>query len=77
IIDLNTRQLPHQDPALKFKCLLIMDEFMAIGRIPILAKGISYVAGYGLRLLTIFQSPGQVRDPKVGYGPDVADTLFD
>lgn len=77
IIDLNTRVLPHQDPAIKFKCLLLMDEFMALGRIPILQKGISYIAGYGLRILAIFQSPGQVRDPKTGYGPDGADTIFD
>lgn len=77
IIDLNTRELPHQDQTLRFKCLLLMDEFMALGRIPILQKGISYIAGYGLRILAIFQSPGQVRDPKTGYGTDGADTIFD
>lgn len=81
IIDLNTRQLPHQvkpdELPLKYKCLLLMDEFMAVGRIPILQKGISYVAGYGLRILAIFQSPGQVRDPRTGYGADGADILFD
>ncbi|RUT79255.1 type IV secretory system conjugative DNA transfer family protein, partial [Mesorhizobium sp. M7A.T.Ca.US.000.02.2.1] len=44
---------------------------------PILQKGISYIAGYGLRILAIFQSPGQVRDPRAGYGPDGADTIFD
>jgi len=81
IIDLNTRQLPHQvgpdELPLKYKCLLLMDEFMALGRIPILQKGISYIAGYGLRILAIFQSPGQVRDPRAGYGPDGADTIFD
>lgn len=77
IIDLNTRELPQQDPSLKFKCLLLMDEFMAPGRIPVLAKGISYIAGYGLRILAIFQSPGQVRDPRGGYGHEAAETLFD
>lgn len=77
IIDLNTRDLPHKDPALRFKCLLLMDEFMAPGRIPILAKGITHVAGYNLRLLAIFQSPSQVRDPRNGYGPEAAETLFD
>jgi type IV secretion system protein VirD4 len=77
IIDLNTRELPHQDKSLRFKCLLLMDEFMAPGRIPILAKGISYIAGYGLRIMAIFQSPAQVRDPRGGYGPDAAETLFD
>lgn len=77
IIDLNTRELPQQDPSLRYKCLLLMDEFMAPGRIPVLAKGISYIAGYGLRILAIFQSPAQVRDPRGGYGHEAAETLFD
>jgi type IV secretion system protein VirD4 len=77
IIDLNTRELPHQDPTLRYKCLLLMDEFMAPGRIPILAKGISYIAGYNLRILAIFQSPSQVRDPRGGYGHEAGETLFD
>lgn len=60
LIDLNTRELPNQNPAIRHTCLLLMDEFTAIGKIGILSKGISYIAGYGLRMLPIIQSPSQL-----------------
>jgi len=72
LIDLNTRELPHQDPSIKHDCLLLMDEFTAIGKIPVLSKGISYIAGYGLRMLPIIQSPSQLVDV---YGKEAADTF--
>ncbi|WP_198266670.1 type IV secretory system conjugative DNA transfer family protein [sulfur-oxidizing endosymbiont of Gigantopelta aegis] len=74
LIDLNTRELPEQNSTLKYQCLLLMDEFTAIGKIPILTKGIAYIAGYGLRLLPIIQSPAQIRDI---YGHDTAETFID
>jgi type IV secretion system protein VirD4 len=72
-IDLNTRQLPSQNAALKYSVLFVLDEFTAFGRIGVLAKGISYVAGYGLRMLPIVQSPAQIRDV---YGREAADTFM-
>ena len=74
LIDLNTRELPEHNPQLKHQVLLLMDEFAAIGKIGILSKGISYIAGYGLRLLTIIQSPSQLRET---YGHDGAETLIE
>ncbi len=74
LIDLNTRELPEQNPLLKHQVLLLMDEFAAIGKVNILSRGISYVAGYGLRLLTIVQSPSQLRET---YGHDGAETLIE
>ncbi|MCL1079442.1 type IV secretory system conjugative DNA transfer family protein [Parashewanella spongiae] len=74
LIDLNTRELPEQNPNLKHQVLLLLDEFAAIGKISILSRGISYVAGYGLRLLTIIQSPAQLREI---YGHDGAETLIE
>ena len=74
LIDLNTRELPEQNPSLKHQVLLLMDEFAAIGKVNILSKGISYIAGYGLRLLTIIQSPSQLREI---YGHDGAETLIE
>ncbi len=74
LIDLNTRELPEQNPLLKHQVLLLMDEFAAIGKVNILSRGISYVAGYGLRLLTIIQSPSQLRET---YGHDGAETLIE
>lgn len=73
-LDLNTRELPEQNPALKYKCLLLADEFTAMGRVGILAKGISYIAGYGLRMLPIIQSPSQLREV---YGADTAETFIE
>lgn len=62
IIDLNTRELPSQNKEIKYECLLLPDEFTSIGRMPILSKGISFIAGYGLRMMPIIQSPSQLID---------------
>ena len=67
LINANTSVLPQNDSSLKYECLLLMDEATAPGRISILAKAISYMAGYGLRLLMIVQSPAQLREPAL-YG---------
>ncbi|WP_234487061.1 type IV secretory system conjugative DNA transfer family protein [Paraburkholderia aspalathi] len=60
LINLNTKELPEKNPALRYQCLLLMDEFTSIGRIAIIAKAIAYMAGYGLRLATVIQSIGQL-----------------
>lgn len=72
LIDLNTRELPSQNKDLKFTCLLLMDEFTAIGKINVLSKGISFIAGYGLRMMPIIQSASQLTDV---YGKEAALTF--
>lgn len=84
LVDLNTRELPEQRPvdrknpdgtvdlAIKYTCLLLMDEFTAIGKMDVLSKGISYIAGYWLRMLPIIQSPTQLDDV---YGEKAAETF--
>ena len=72
LIDLNTRTLPEHDPSLRYQCLILADEFTAIGKMPVLAKGISYIAGYGLRMLPIVQSPAQIVEV---YGKHAAETF--
>jgi type IV secretion system protein VirD4 len=72
LIDLNSRELPEHDPSLKYQCLLMMDEFTALGKLDCLADGISFLAGYGLRLLPIFQSPSQIVSK---YGEAAAETF--
>lgn len=59
-ISLNTGVLPDADKSLKHQCLLLLDEFTAFGRVGIVAKAVSYIAGYNLRLLTIIQSKSQL-----------------
>ena len=77
LINLNTKELPEQNPALKYKCLLLMDEFTAMGKSEIIGKANNYFAGYGLPLLTIVQNPAQIsaREP-IGYGAETAKALI-
>jgi len=76
LVNLNTNQLLHSTPQLKYQCLILADEFTAPGRIGIIDKANSYMAGYGLRLLTIIQSPGQLEsEPPKGYGRENARTF--
>jgi type IV secretion system protein VirD4 len=73
LIDVNTRELPQSNPALKYQCLLLMDEFTSIGRVDILAQAVAYMAGYNLRLLPIIQSMAQL---DAVYGRELARTLI-
>jgi len=68
-VDLNTRTLPEHDKNLTCQLMLMMDEFRALGSVDIIANGVSYVAGYGIRIVTIVQSPAQLRET---YGHDAA-----
>jgi type IV secretion system protein VirD4 len=60
LINLNTVVLPENDPQLKYQCLVVLDEFTAIGKVGIIAKAVAYIAGYNLRLLTVIQSISQL-----------------
>ena len=60
LINLNTKQLPQDNPELKHQCLLVLDEFTAIGKVGIIAKAVSFIAGYNIRLLPIIQSIAQL-----------------
>lgn len=72
LISENTDQLPSQNAALKYQCLLLLDEFAALGRVDIIEFGVAYIAGYNLRLLSIFQNLAQLN---AMYGVDGARTL--
>lgn len=72
LVNLNTKELPQDNPALKYQCLLLMDEFTAIGKVGIIAKAVSYMAGYNLRLLPIIQSLSQLASV---YGQEDARTF--
>jgi type IV secretion system protein VirD4 len=71
-ISQNTEDLPSQDPTLKVPCLLLLDEAAAIGRMAILSKAIGYLAGYGIRVLTVVQSISQLESV---YGREDARTF--
>jgi len=72
VIDLNTSEMPEDNPALKHQLLLLMDEFTAVGRMPIFAKAISFLGGYNVRPFIIVQGISQLRST---YGADIAETI--
>lgn len=72
LVDLNTRELPEKNPDLKYRVLMLLDEFTSVGRVPAIADGISYMAGYNLLLFTITQSPSQLREV---YGDNQSQTF--
>lgn len=72
LLNLNTQLLPSQDETLKYQCLLMMDEFTALGRIKILEKGVGFIAGYNMRLAMIIQSQSQLNSE---YGEQQGKTF--
>lgn len=74
LADVNVRQgLPQDNHELKYQCLLLLDEFTALGRIPAIEKGVGYLAGYGIRPVLVFQTPSQVEEV---YGRTARQTFF-
>lgn len=74
-IEDNLDVLPGEDPTIRYQCLLVLDEFPAIGRIDVIDKGNAFIAGYWIRLLTILQSKTQT-EPNELYGVAGTRTLF-
>lgn len=60
LVSLNTQHLPAQDPTLKLQCLLVNDEFTAMGRVGVITSAAAFLAGYNLRLLTVVQAMSQL-----------------
>lgn len=52
----NPDKMPH-----KHKMLLMLDEFPAFGKIPLLEKAFAYIAGYGMKAVIIAQGINQFR----------------
>jgi type IV secretion system protein VirD4 len=72
-IGLQTRALPEHDATLKYQVLMMLDEFTALGRIPIIAEAVSYLPGYNVRVVLVIQTPAQLREV---YGPNGAETML-
>ena len=72
-IGLQTRELPERNPALKHQVLMLLDEFTALGRIPIIAEAISYLPGYNVRVVLVMQTPAQLREV---YGIHSAEVML-
>jgi type IV secretion system protein VirD4 len=72
-IGLQTRELPEHNKALKHQLLLMLDEFTALGRIPIIETACGFLPGYNVRVMLVIQTPSQLRSV---YGRDGADTIM-
>jgi type IV secretion system protein VirD4 len=72
-IGLQTRSLPEHDPTLNLQVMMLLDECPALGRIPILSEAISYVPGYNVRVVMVFQAPSQLREV---YGAENSRTIL-
>ena len=60
LVSLNTQHLPEQDASLTVQCLLVNDEFTAMGRVGVISSAAAFLAGYNLRLLTVVQAMSQL-----------------
>jgi type IV secretion system protein VirD4 len=67
MLDANMDKMPEDDPTIKYELLAVMDEFAAMGRMPIIEKSIQLMGGYGIRPLIIAHSLPQLR---AVYGAD-------
>ena len=72
-IGLQTRELPERNPRLKYQVMMLLDEFTALGRIPIIAEAISYLPGYNVRVVLVIQTPAQLREV---YGMHNTETML-
>jgi type IV secretion system protein VirD4 len=72
-IGLQTRELPERNPLLKYQVMMLLDEFTALGRIPIIAEAISYLPGYNVRVVLVIQTPAQLREV---YGIHNSETML-
>lgn len=73
LINENVKELPEANPALKYQCLLMLDEFTAMGKVAIIAKGVGFMAGYNMRLAIIIQDKSQL---EATYGKEDAHNII-
>ena len=76
LINENTRVLPELDNSLTHQCLLLLDEFPAIGRVNQIKESIGFTRQYNLRYLFIYQDKSQLED-KALYSKEGADNIIE
>lgn len=70
--------LPETNLELKHNVLLLMDEFTSIGFMEQYQVSITYLAGYNIRSLIIYQNSTQLSEnPPLGYGDKGSETLLE
>ncbi len=74
LVNLNTDATPEEDPTVRCQALVLLDEFIRLGRMESLAEAAQYVRGYGMRFFYVVQNKAQVR---AKYGDAAAEDIFD
>jgi type IV secretion system protein VirD4 len=52
---------------------MLLNEFTALGRIPIISQSMAYLPGYNVRVLLVIQAASQLREV---YGPYASETMI-
>lgn len=73
LLGLQTQELPEHTPDCRHQVLLLLNEFTALGRIPIVSEAMPYMPGYDVRILLVIQAPSQLREV---YGQHNAETMM-
>jgi type IV secretion system protein VirD4 len=73
LLGLQTQELPEHNPECVHQVLLLLNEFTALGRIPIVSEAMPYMPGYDVRILLVIQAPSQLREV---YGQHNAETMM-
>lgn len=76
LINENTRVIPELDKTLTYQCLLLLDEFPALGRVNQIKESIGFTRQYNLRYLLIYQDKSQLEDKDL-YGKEGADNVVE
>jgi type IV secretion system protein VirD4 len=73
LLGIQTQELPEHNPDCIHQVLLLLNEFTALGRIPIVSEAMPYMPGYDVRILLVIQAPSQLREV---YGHHNAETMM-
>jgi type IV secretion system protein VirD4 len=73
LIEANTDVTPEEDPSITCQVLLMMDEFIRLGRMADFAESLQYISGYGFRAALVVQSKPQI---EARYGAVEAQDIF-
>lgn len=73
LIEANTDVTPEEDPSIRCQTLLMMDEFIRLGRMADFAESLQYISGYGFRAALVVQSKPQIESR---YGAVEAQDIF-
>ena len=70
-IDVLTRKLPDSDEP--HQVLMVIDEFGSLGKMPVIADNLAFIAGYNLRMLNIIQGLTQIDEL---YGKPARESML-